>query len=74
MRQQDALGMGSALLVANPVPEAEQLDPELHDRALAEALAGAGRRASRASASRPTCWRRWCGPRTGPPWKPTWPP
>ncbi len=29
------------MLVANPVPEAEQLDPELHDRALAEALAGA---------------------------------
>jgi pseudouridine-5'-phosphate glycosidase len=41
MRRQDALGLGSALLVANPVPEAEQLDPELHDRALAEALAGA---------------------------------
>jgi pseudouridine-5'-phosphate glycosidase len=43
MRQQDALGIVSALLVANPVPEAEQLDPELHDRALAEALAGADR-------------------------------
>jgi pseudouridylate synthase len=43
MRRQDALGLGSALLVANPVPEAEQLDPELHDRALAEALAGAER-------------------------------
>jgi len=41
MRQQDALGIVSALLVANPVPEAEQLGPELHDRALAEALAGA---------------------------------
>ena len=43
MRQQDGLGIVSALLVANPVPEAEQLDPELHDRALAEALAGAER-------------------------------
>ena len=43
MRQQDALGIGSALLVANPVPEGEQLGPELHDRALAEALAGAER-------------------------------
>jgi pseudouridine-5'-phosphate glycosidase len=43
MHQQDALHIGSALLVANPVPEAEQLDPELHDRALAEALAGAER-------------------------------
>jgi len=38
MRRQDDLNMGSALLVANPVPEDEQLDPELHDRALAEAL------------------------------------
>jgi pseudouridine-5'-phosphate glycosidase len=43
MRRQDALGIDSALLVANPVPEAEQLDPELHDRALAEALASAQR-------------------------------
>ncbi len=43
MRRQDTLGVRSALLVANPVPEAEQLDPELHDRALAEALAAAER-------------------------------
>ncbi len=41
MHQQDALQIGSALLVANPVPEAEQLGPEVHDRALGEALAGA---------------------------------
>ncbi|MGP4020081.1 pseudouridine-5'-phosphate glycosidase [Saccharopolyspora sp. 5N708] len=33
----DALGLPAAVLVANPVPTAEQLDPELHDRALAEA-------------------------------------
>ncbi|MFB7785627.1 pseudouridine-5'-phosphate glycosidase [Streptomyces vinaceus] len=40
MASQDALGgPGSALLVANPVAEAEQLDPQLHDRVLAEALA-----------------------------------
>ncbi|MFF2401286.1 pseudouridine-5'-phosphate glycosidase [Streptomyces goshikiensis] len=40
MAAQDALGGAeSALLVANPVPEAEQLDPQLHDRVLAEALA-----------------------------------
>lgn len=39
MRAQDALrASGSALIVANPVPEAEQLDPELHARVLAEAL------------------------------------
>ncbi len=43
MRRQDALGFASALLVANPVPEAEQLDPQLHDRALADALAAAER-------------------------------
>jgi pseudouridine-5'-phosphate glycosidase len=43
MRYQDALGIESALLVANPVPEAEQLGPQLHDQALAEALAGAQR-------------------------------
>ncbi|MEU8969760.1 pseudouridine-5'-phosphate glycosidase [Streptomyces monashensis] len=39
MRAQDALGaVESALIVANPVPEAEQLDPELHARVLADAL------------------------------------
>ncbi|MFB7914902.1 pseudouridine-5'-phosphate glycosidase [Streptomyces sp. NPDC056061] len=39
MRAQEALGgPESALIVANPVPVAEQLDPELHDRVLAEAL------------------------------------
>ncbi|MGW2653585.1 pseudouridine-5'-phosphate glycosidase [Streptomyces sp. NPDC001478] len=40
MAAQDALGgPASALIVAHPVPEAEQLDPALHDRVLAEALA-----------------------------------
>jgi pseudouridylate synthase len=43
MRRQEALGLNSALLVANPVPESEQLDPERHDRALAEALGAAAR-------------------------------
>ncbi|MEU2925227.1 pseudouridine-5'-phosphate glycosidase [Streptomyces sp. NPDC007251] len=39
MRAQDALDAPhSALIVANPVPEAEQLDPELHARVLADAL------------------------------------
>jgi pseudouridine-5'-phosphate glycosidase len=37
----DALGLTAALLVANPVPADEQLDPEAHDAALAEALAAA---------------------------------
>ncbi|WP_138903752.1 pseudouridine-5'-phosphate glycosidase [Streptomyces albidochromogenes] len=45
MRAQDALaGPEAALIVANPVPEAEQLDPALHDRVLAEALEECGRR------------------------------
>ncbi|QES50680.1 pseudouridine-5-phosphate glycosidase [Streptomyces venezuelae] len=40
MAAQDLLaGPESAVLVANPVAEAEQLDPALHDRVLAEALA-----------------------------------
>ncbi len=29
-----------AVVLANPLPESEQLDPDLHDRVLAEALAG----------------------------------
>ncbi|GGL12860.1 pseudouridine-5'-phosphate glycosidase [Planomonospora parontospora] len=44
MRAQDALGgPETALIVANPVPRDRQLDPELHDRVLAEALAAADR-------------------------------
>ncbi|MGW4470251.1 pseudouridine-5'-phosphate glycosidase [Nonomuraea sp. NPDC004354] len=44
MRGQDALGgPETALIIANPVPVVEQLDPELHDRVLAEALAAAER-------------------------------
>ncbi|UUN26252.1 pseudouridine-5'-phosphate glycosidase [Streptomyces sp. FIT100] len=39
VRAQDALGgPDAALIVARPVPEDEQLDPQLHDRVLAEAL------------------------------------
>ncbi|MEV6511538.1 pseudouridine-5'-phosphate glycosidase [Streptomyces sp. NPDC051642] len=39
MRAQDALDAPeSTLIVANPVPEDEQLDPELHARVLADAL------------------------------------
>ncbi|MYS22379.1 pseudouridine-5'-phosphate glycosidase [Streptomyces sp. DvalAA-14] len=44
MAAQDELGgPGSALIVANPVPRELQLDPGLHDRVLAAALAAAGR-------------------------------
>src|SRR5262249_43126679 len=39
MRAQDALDASEpALIVANPVPEGQQLDPALHARVLAEAL------------------------------------
>ena len=37
-----ALGLdGSALVIANPLPEDQQLDPELHERVLSESLAAA---------------------------------
>ncbi len=40
IRAREALGLGhQGLVVANPLPEDEQLDAELHDRVLAEALA-----------------------------------
>lgn len=42
MRAQERLGLPGALVLANPVPEAEQLDPALHDWALEDALAAAG--------------------------------
>jgi len=38
MRAADSLGLPGGILVANPLPQASQLDPELHDRLLAEAL------------------------------------
>ena len=38
MDSRDQLEMCTALVVANPLPESEQLDPALHDRALEEAL------------------------------------
>lgn len=37
----DALGLSSAILVANPVPKAEELDKQLHDQTLAAAIAAA---------------------------------
>jgi pseudouridine-5'-phosphate glycosidase len=39
VRARDALGVPGAILVANPVPTALQLDPAEHDRVLGEALA-----------------------------------
>jgi pseudouridine-5'-phosphate glycosidase len=40
-RARDALGLPQALVVTNPLPAGEQMDPELHDRTLAEALTAA---------------------------------
>lgn len=40
-RARDELGLDAAVLIANPIPEAEQLDPDVHDRVLAEALRAA---------------------------------
>jgi pseudouridine-5'-phosphate glycosidase len=41
MRVQDALGHGQGIVVANPIPLAQQWDPTEHDRVLALALAEA---------------------------------
>ena len=41
MRRADALGLPGGILVANPLPEAAQLDPVLHQRLLADALTAA---------------------------------
>jgi pseudouridine-5'-phosphate glycosidase len=41
MRAADGLGLGNAIVVANPVPEADQLDPAVHDAAIADALRAA---------------------------------
>lgn len=54
MRAQDALGgLDSALIVANPVPTDQQLDPQLHDRVLTDALAAAGREGVTGQATTP---------------------
>jgi len=39
MRAQDELGHGQGIVVANPIPLAQQWDPAEHDRVLGEALA-----------------------------------
>lgn len=41
MAAADDLGREAAILVANPLPAEEQLDPAVHDQALADALAAA---------------------------------
>jgi pseudouridine-5'-phosphate glycosidase len=49
----EALGSRQAVVVANPVPPAAQLDPALHDRVLADSLSTATRRGVRGKAVTP---------------------
>jgi pseudouridine-5'-phosphate glycosidase len=53
MRAQDALGHGQGIVVANPIPLAQQWDPAEHDRVLAEALAAADEAGVRGKAVTP---------------------
>lgn len=53
VRSRDELGAVSAIVVANPIELESQLDPELHDAVLADALAGAERHAVRGQALTP---------------------
>lgn len=41
MAASDELGLQGAIVVANPVPSAEQLDPAVHDASIADAVAAA---------------------------------
>lgn len=52
-RAQVALGSRAALVVANPVPDGEQLDADVHDRALTGGLEQAARRGVRGAALTP---------------------
>jgi len=54
MRAQAGLGLADrAIVVANPLPEEAQVDPALHDRVLAEALAAAASEGIRGGATTP---------------------
>jgi pseudouridine-5'-phosphate glycosidase len=54
MRMQAALGLGDrAIVVANPLPPDQQVDPGLHDRVLAGALAAAEAEGIRGGATTP---------------------
>jgi pseudouridine-5'-phosphate glycosidase len=54
MRTQAGLGLGDrAIVVANPLPAGEQVDPELHDRVLADALAAAAEQGVTGGATTP---------------------
>jgi pseudouridine-5'-phosphate glycosidase len=53
MTAADALGLTSAIVVANPLPADQALDPALHDRVLTNALAGAADRGLRGKSVTP---------------------
>ncbi|MCK9898337.1 pseudouridine-5'-phosphate glycosidase [Frankia sp. AgB32] len=53
MTAADALGLGSAIVVANPLPADQALDPVLHDRVLADALTWAAERGIRGKSVTP---------------------
>jgi pseudouridine-5'-phosphate glycosidase len=54
MASQRALGLGDrAIVVANPLPADQQVDPELHDRVLTDALAAAAAEGIRGGATTP---------------------
>jgi pseudouridylate synthase len=54
MRAQASVGLQQrAIVVANPLPEGEQVDPALHDRVLADALAAAAAQGVRGGATTP---------------------
>ena len=57
----------AALIVANPVPADQQLDPALHDRVLAEALAAAERAGIAGKAVTPFLLGSSTAPRRGEP-------
>jgi pseudouridine-5'-phosphate glycosidase len=53
MRAAEVVGLRGGMLVANPLPEGAQLDPELHDQLLADALVAAEATAVRGKAVTP---------------------
>ena len=53
MRAQADVGLAAAIVVANPLPAAEQVDPALHDRVLTESLAEAAAEGIRGGATTP---------------------
>ncbi len=53
VRTHFSLGMGTGVLIANPIPEADEMPRELYERALGEALAAAEREGVRGRAVTP---------------------